>query len=236
MVAFMLMAMVFSTGCGTPNLENNQEAIMASKAVEQEESVKQGPYSVVRVVDGDTIVINMDGKDEKVRLIGIDTPESVHPDKTKNVPYGKIASEFTKKLLEEQKIWLEYDVQSHDKYGRILGYVYLDDKMVNKTLLQEGHAKIATFPPNVKYEAEFKKLQETAREEEKGLWASNPLKSNETNMEKKDGELIGNKNTKILHTEECTSVRQMSEKNKVEFQEKEEALKAGYHSCERCNP
>lgn len=232
----MLMTMVFSTGCGTPNMENNQEAIMASKAIEQGDSNKQGPYSVVRVVDGDTIIVDIDGKDEKVRLIGIDTPESVHPDKTKNVPYGKVSSEFTKNLLEEQEIWLEYDVQPRDKYGRILAYVYLDDNMVNETLLQEGHAKIATFPPNVKYVEEFKKIQETARTEEKGLWGANPLEAYEAEIEKKEENLIGNKNTKILHTAECNSVRQMSEKNKVEFQEKDTALKEGYRSCERCNP
>jgi micrococcal nuclease len=129
-----------------------------------------GPFQVTRVVDGDTIVVQMAGAEKKVRLIGIDTPESVHPDETRNVPYGKIASEFTRQQLEGQQVYLEYDVAETDKYGRILAYVWLNDKMFNKTLLQEGHAMLATFPPNVRYVDDFTKLQAEARDAGKGLW------------------------------------------------------------------
>lgn len=132
-------------------------------------------YPVVRVVDGDTIILDMDGTEERVRLIGIDTPESVHPDASRNVPYGKIASAFTKEQLEGKTVTVEYDVQERDKYGRILAYVYLDGKMFNETLLEEGHAKVATYPPNVKYVEDFTALQEQAREEKKGVWADDPL-------------------------------------------------------------
>ncbi len=129
-----------------------------------------GPFQVTRVVDGDTIVVHMAGAEKKVRLIGVDTPESVHPDETRNVPYGKIASEFTRQQLEGQQVYLEYDVAETDKYGRILAYVWLNDKMFNKTLLQEGHAMLATFPPNVRYVDDFTKLQSEARDADKGLW------------------------------------------------------------------
>lgn len=126
-------------------------------------------FEVLKVVDGDTIEINYNGNKEKVRLIGVDTPETVHP--TKEVQtYGKEASSFTKSQLTGKKITLEFDVQQRDKYGRLLAYVYLDGKMFNKTLLEEGYAQIATFPPNVKYVDEFKQIQAKAKEEKKGLW------------------------------------------------------------------
>ena len=129
------------------------------------------PYPVTRVVDGDTIVVAMAGEENKVRLIGVDTPESVHPDETRNVPYGKISSEFTRNALEGQLVYLEYDVEPTDRYGRILAYVWLDGEMFNKTLLSEGHAMLATFPPNVRYVDEFTELQAQARNQGKGLWA-----------------------------------------------------------------
>jgi len=127
-------------------------------------------YDVVRVVDGDTIVVNYNGTNEKVRLIGVDTPESVHVDKSKNTEEGVKVSDYTKSQLTGKKVALELDVQERDKYGRILAYVYLDGVMYNKTLLEIGYAKVATYPPNVKYVDEFTKIQEKARENKVGLW------------------------------------------------------------------
>lgn len=152
---------------------------------------------VTRVVDGDTIIVDFNGKEERVRLIGIDTPESVHPDKDKNVEFGKVASEFTRTKLEGKEVKLEFDAQERDRYGRILAYVYMDGKMFNKTLLEEGYAKIATFPPNVKYVSEFTEIEKTARENKKGLWNivdlekstednSNPHSENNSNVEIKN--------------------------------------------------
>ena len=126
---------------------------------EKSPSIESGKVYCDRVVDGDTIVVLMDGKKEKVRMIGIDTPESVHPDKSRNTPMGKIASKYTKDNLEGKYVTLETDVQERDKYGRILAYVYLDDKMFNKTLLEEGLAELMTIPPNVKYVDDFKKIE-----------------------------------------------------------------------------
>ena len=127
-------------------------------------------YEVVRVVDGDTIVVKYNGVDEKVRLIGIDTPESVHADESKNTEEGALVSDYTKKMLTDKKVGLEFDVSKRDKYGRLLAYVYLDGEMYNKILLKEGYARVATYPPNVKYVDEFVKLQKEARENNKGLW------------------------------------------------------------------
>ncbi|MDR1068797.1 MAG: thermonuclease family protein [Clostridiales Family XIII bacterium] len=132
------------------------------------------PATVTRVVDGDTIEVSLDGTKEKVRLIGVDTPESVHPDAGRNVPYGKIAAEFTRSHLEGQTIGLEFDVQERDKYGRLLAYVYVNDVMFNDLLLAEGHARVATYPPNVKYVERFTATQTQARENREGMWGIEP--------------------------------------------------------------
>lgn len=133
--------------------------------------VLAGPYPVDRVVDGDTIVVEIEGAMEKVRLIGLDTPESVHEDAQRNVPYGKIAAAYTAGRLEGRMVHLEYDVDFRDDYGRVLAYVWLGDEMINRTLLSEGHAVLATFPPNIRYVDEFTRLQNEARQARKGLWA-----------------------------------------------------------------
>jgi endonuclease YncB( thermonuclease family) len=150
------------------NLNNEQIEIQDNQIIEQEEI--DNTYEVTRVVDGDTIEIDYNGEKRKVRLIGINTPESVKP----NSPieeYGKEASDFTKEKLTDKMISLEFDIQKEDKYGRMLAYVYLDDKMFNMTLLEEGYAQVATYPPNIKYVDKFIILEKAAREAEKGLWS-----------------------------------------------------------------
>jgi len=126
---------------------------------------------VIRVVDGDTIVVEYKGNEEKVRLIGVDTPESVHPNEVKNTEEGIKTSNYTKERLNGKTVELELDVQERDKYGRILAYVYIDGEMYNKELLRLGYAKVATYPPNVKYVDYFTKIQEEARENKVGLWS-----------------------------------------------------------------
>ena len=124
----------------------------------------EGLYSVTRTVDGDTIVVNIDGVDTKIRLIGIDAPESVHPDEEKNTEEGRIASEYTEKLLADADIYLEYDSEYKDAYDRVLAYVYLEDgRMVNEILLEEGMATVYTVPPNIKYVDDFLAAQKKAR-------------------------------------------------------------------------
>ena len=127
-------------------------------------------YKVVRVVDGDTFIIDYNGTEERVRMIGIDTPESVHPNKEKNSAFGKQISNYTKEKLTGKEVQIEFDVSQRDKYGRFLCYVYIDGEMYNKLLLEEGFAKVATYPPNVKYVDDFTKIQKQARENKKGMW------------------------------------------------------------------
>lgn len=121
---------------------------------------------VVRVVDGDTIVLE---NNFRVRYIGINTPETKHP--KKGVEYfGREASEFNKDLVLNKEVILEYDIQRFDKYGRILAYVYVGDVFINAKLVREGYAQVFTVPPNVKYADLFLELQGEARAKKKGLW------------------------------------------------------------------
>ena len=140
--------------------------------VPSENSGFNGPYHVEKVVDGDTIKIDLNGKTTTVRLIGIDTPESVHPDKEKNVPEGKLASDYTKYLVEDRYVYIEYGEEPYDRYDRVLAYVYVDDNMINETLLKEGYAKVYTINPNNKYEEYFKQLEHEAKVNNKGLWST----------------------------------------------------------------
>ena len=126
---------------------------------------------VVRVVDGDTIQVDINGYLYKVRYIGIDTPETVHP--TKPVEYfGKEASEKNRELVEGKTVLLEKDVSEVDKYGRLLRYVWVDDMMVNAELVRLGYAQVVTYPPDVKYQEYFVQLQREAQEGGLGLWAT----------------------------------------------------------------
>lgn len=144
---------------------------------------------VVNVIDGDTIevklkkekystqdnseYINLDEKlthtKYKIRLLGIDTPESVHRDKSKNSKLGEIASEYTRYRLEGREVVLEFDISPVDKYGRLLAYLWLDGEMFNKELIEKGYARLMTIPPNIKYEKELKetydKLDDTHKRE-----------------------------------------------------------------------
>lgn len=130
-------------------------------------------YTVIRVVDGDTFMLNIDGVETKVRLIGIDTPESVATGKNayKNCEEGKQASDFTKSLIEGKPVYIEYDVDPEDDYGRKLVYAYLEDgTMLNKLLLEKGYARTMTIQPNSKYANDFVEIQTIARNNKVGFW------------------------------------------------------------------
>jgi micrococcal nuclease len=127
---------------------------------------------VSKVVDGDTFwVRHPNGTEEKIRLIGINTPEARNTGRTQVEYFGKEATVFAKRILEGNRVRLEYDAQRYDRYKRTLAYVYLEDgTFFNALLVQEGYAQVSTYPPNVKHEATFLKLQREARTRKKGMW------------------------------------------------------------------
>lgn len=129
---------------------------------------------VERVVDGDTFIAkDSNNKEIKVRLIGIDTPETVKPN-TPVQPYGKAASNFTKEHLTNKDVYLEYDKEPKDRYNRTLAYVWLDKKtMLNELLVKKGLAREKYFAPNGKYRDVFKKGQAEAQSKHLNIWNSN---------------------------------------------------------------
>jgi len=135
---------------------------------------------VKRAIDGDTLVLE---NGERVRLIGIDTPE-MHESKklykdaerskediTTIQKLGRRSYEFTKNLVEGKRVSLEFDVERYDRYKRLLAYVYLKDgTFVNAEIVRQGYASLLTIPPNVKYADLFLKLYQEARQNKRGLW------------------------------------------------------------------
>ncbi len=128
--------------------------------------------TVTRVVDGDTVEVSpaIGGKDE-VRLIGVDTPETVDPDSPVQ-PYGQEASRFTTRELEGERVRLEFDEDREDDLGRLLAYVRVGGGAAtfNETLLSQGYAQLWVIPPNDRYEARFRQAQQQAKGAGRGIW------------------------------------------------------------------
>lgn len=156
------------------------DAVAPLFGVKEEQPVDKedlfGPYPVVRVVDGDTAIIRIEGIEKRCRYISINTEESVaDPSYKENTEIGRKASEYAKKLLTGKSVYIEYDVQTEDDYGRTLVYLYMemDGKlvMINEYLVAEGIAQVMTVQPNVKYADRIVEAQKQARKDKKGFWA-----------------------------------------------------------------
>lgn len=130
-------------------------------------------YNVIKVIDGDTLSIDLGGENTTLRLIGIDTPETVDPRRVVEC-FGKEASEKAKELLSGKRVRIEQDLTQGelDKYGRLLAYVYLEDgTFFNEHMIKEGYAYEYTYNTPYKYQQEFKEAERQAQAQEKGLWA-----------------------------------------------------------------
>lgn len=160
-LCFMLLFFLLLTGC------------VASKNIQSQQYIK---CELVNVIDGDTLSVMYDGKLTKVRLIGIDTPESVHSDEEKNSEYGNMASEYTQKLLADVGyVYLEFDVAMYDDYDRLLAYAYLSEEQtfvesLNYILVNDGYAINKEFAPNIRYAEQLQVACEYARKNNVGLW------------------------------------------------------------------
>ena len=140
----------------------------------QSEKELHGPYQVTYVIDGDTFMTTIEGKETKIRLIGIDTPESVNEvNPEKNCEEGRLASAYTKDLLTGKNVWVEYDLNKTDEYDRTLAYVYLDEggaDMIQERLLADGMANVMQIGANIKYSVRFRMLKMQAQMQKKGFW------------------------------------------------------------------
>ena len=126
---------------------------------------------VVRVVDGDTIVVSVHGADEYVRYIGVDTPETVKPD-TPVQCFGPRASAENHRLVEGRTVRLAFDAEARDDYGRLLAYVYTGQRFVNGALVRGGYARTLPIAPNTAHAAEFHRLAARAARAGRGLWGA----------------------------------------------------------------
>lgn len=124
---------------------------------------------VTSVIDGDTVEVRFRGRPLTVRLIGIDTPESVAPGEPVGC-FALEASSYTARRLEGERVRLEFDAERIDPFGRTLAYAWLGDELFNETLVREGYAFVTTFPPNVRYVDRFRAAQREARSADRGVW------------------------------------------------------------------
>ena len=130
------------------------------------------PATVIRDVDGDTVIARFDdGHVEKVRLLGVDTPEVVDPRKPVQC-YGHLASAFTKSQLEGRRVTLELDTEARDKYGRLLAYVLIDGHRFDDELLARGYARFLVIPPNGSHARSMLHAELEARAAGRGLWGA----------------------------------------------------------------
>ncbi|MGI6348262.1 MAG: thermonuclease family protein [Patescibacteria group bacterium] len=158
-------------------LKDNADLInSSSEIIQEEDDIKNRDlYKVYSVVDGDTIKLYIDNKLESIRMIGLDTPETVDPRKEVQC-FGVEASNKAKEMLNGKNVILEKDESQgeRDKYGRLLLYVYLEDgTLFNKWMIENGYGHEYTYNVPYKYQVEFQNAEKYARENKLGLWADN---------------------------------------------------------------
>lgn len=156
----VLVLMIFSL---FPEVKEQVETFFSR---DQVESVENEMSRVMRVVDGDTLVIETG---ETVRLIGIDTPESVAPRGIVEC-LGKESATFLRELVEGKTVTLERDVSERDRYGRLLRYVFLDGVLVNETLVLVGYARAVRYPPDTGRADQLERAEQVAREKGRGIF------------------------------------------------------------------
>jgi micrococcal nuclease len=221
----LFLALILGAGCEPLAPEN--------RAREEDGLVA---VRVVRVVDGDTLVAAMpDGAEERLRLIGVDTPEISEPPE----PFGLEAAAYAAEHLDGRRVFLETDVTPRDRYGRLLGYLWLDspsgspgedqmrEKLFNARLLLDGYAQLMTVPPNVKYADNFREFQREARENGRGLWG--------TAVDEEDS-YIGNSSTRRFHRPDCGSAGRIAPQNQIRFETRADAFNSDYEPCRICKP
>jgi micrococcal nuclease len=137
----------------------------------EDEPAASAVVQVTRVVDGDTVEVVLDGREEDVRYIGVDTPETVKPGEPVQC-FGPQASAFNHRTVEGRRVRLVFGAERRDVYGRLLAYVYLDGRFVNAELVRRGLARTLTIPPNDRFAERLKQLEIAAARAGRGLWGA----------------------------------------------------------------
>jgi micrococcal nuclease len=174
------------------------------------------------VSDGDTIVL-ADGR--HVRYIGINAPEIAH-DNSKAEAFGYTAKKYNRQLVGLKKVRLEFDKEMHDRYGRLLAYVFLSDgTFVNKKMIEQGYAYVLPRMPNVKYEGILLQAQRDAMSKKKGLWQ---------HWEEKEGVYVGSKSSRRFHLKTCPYGKRIKKRNRIIFKRKWDAFWSGFAPGKKC--
>jgi micrococcal nuclease len=175
------------------------------------------------VNDGDTIVLT-DGR--HVRYIGINAPEIAH-DNHKAEVFGYAAKKYNQSLLRSKKVRLEFDKEKHDRYGRLLAYIFLlDGTFINKKMIEKGYAYVLHRRPNVKYDEVLLKAQRDAMSAKQGMWR---------NWNDKEGEkYVGSKRSKRFHLKTCPYGKRIEKRNRFFFNRKWDAFWSGFAPCKQC--
>jgi len=148
-------------------ISDNKKSAVVEESINVTPTAKQEIIELIKVVDGDTIIVKINGREKSVRLIGIDTPE-------KDECFEKEATKKAKELMENKKIKLEADSSQddNDKYGRLLRYIYLEDgTFVNEKLVEGGFGTEYTYKVKYKFQTEFREVEKLAKEKKIGIWA-----------------------------------------------------------------
>jgi len=212
-------------------------------------------HRVIRVVDGDTIVVNYQGKPEKVRLLCVNTPESVHPDKKQNIPMGKIASDYAKERLNGKYVDLELEGKLRGKYGRLLAYVFVDGRNFNLELVRQGLSPYYTkYGLSQRYDKKFREVERYARDHRLNIWGDPELTQKYLRLKSKWGQhrsqidsppapvqmkgwkYVASKKSKVFHRPDCKWVKKISPQNLMGFKSRDEAIKSGRRPCKSCGP
>ncbi len=185
--------------------------------------VNQKRGSVKWVNDGDTIVLS-DAR--HVRYIGINAPEIAH-DNHKAQAFGYAAKKYNQSLVRSKNVRLEFDKEKHDRYGRLLAYIFLlDGTFINKKMIEKGYAYVLYLKPNVKYDRVLLKAQRYAMSAKQGMWH---------NWNQKEGEeYLGSKKSKRFHLKTCPYGKRIKTRNRVIFTRKWDAFWSGFAPCKQC--
>jgi micrococcal nuclease len=186
-------------------------------------TVNQKWISVKWVSDGDTIVLR-DGR--HVRYIGINAPEIAHDDH-KAEAFGYAAKKYNQSLVRLKKVRLEFDKEKHDRYGRLLAYIFLlDGTLINKKMIEKGYAYVLHLRPNVKYDSVLLKTQRDAMSAKQGMWR---------NWNEQEGKkYVGSKRSKRFHLESCPYGKNIEKRNRLFFTIKWDAFWSGFAPCKWC--
>lgn len=196
-----------------------------------------GPCDVLRVVDGDTIVVRYRGTAEKVRLLHVDTPESVHPDPSRNSALGKKASAYTRSRLSGRQVSLAFGPEKRGKYGRLLAYVILDGENFNLELVRSGWSPYYTkYGKSRTLHQEFLTAQQAAKSRGANIWspgrdAGRPAAPRTIASVRP---CHGNVKSRIFHAPACRYYR-CKQCTRI-FHSREAAINAGFRPCKQCNP